>query len=120
MDLENLIEPLYFGGASTCTPAIYNNRLYIGISGGSAFGEDGASILVADINPENGAMSKAYLVPTKTDFGYCQTSGLIINGYEDETGYVYVYFLVNSAKGSLYMVKDKPGMTEADPESGLL
>ena len=48
--------------------------------------------------PENGAMSKAYLVPTKTDFGYCQTSGLIINGYEDETGYVYVYFLVNSAK----------------------
>ena len=120
VDLENLIEPLYFGGASTCTPAIYNNRLYIGISGGSAFGEDGASILVADINPENGAMSKAYLVPTKTDFGYCQTSGLIINGYEDETGYVYVYFLVNSAKGSLYMVKDKPGMTEADPESGLL
>lgn len=120
VDLDNLIEPLYFGGASTCTPAIYNNRLYIGISGGSAFGEDGASILVADINPENGAMSKAYLVPTKTDFGYCQTSGLIINGYEDETGYVYVYFLVNSAKGSLYMVKDKPGMTEADPESGLL
>lgn len=119
VDLDNLIEPLYFGGASTCTPAIYNNRLYIGISGGSAFGEDGASILVADINPENGAMSKAYLVPTKTDFGYCQTSGLIINGYEDETGYVYVYFLVNSAKGSLYMVKDKPGMTEADPESGL-
>ena len=34
VDLENLIEPLYFGGASTCTPAIYNNRLYIGISGG--------------------------------------------------------------------------------------
>ena len=64
-------------------------------------------------------MSKAYLVPTKSDFGYCQTSGLIINGYEEETGYVYVYFLVNSAKGSLYMVKDKPGMTEADPESGL-
>ena len=119
VDLDNLIEPLYYGGASTCTPAIYNNRLYIGISGGSGFGEDGASILVADINPETGAMSKAYLVPTKSDFAYCQTSGLIINGYEEETGYVYVYFLVNSAKGSLYMVKDKPGMTEADPESGL-
>ena len=118
VDLDNLIEPLYFGGASTCTPAVYNNRLYIGISSGSEFGEDGAAILVVDINPANGAMTKAYLVPTKTDFGYCQTSGLIINGYEDEDGYVYVYFLVNSAKGSLYMVKDKPGMTAPDPESG--
>lgn len=119
VDLDNLIEPLYFGGASTCTPAIYNNRLYIGISSGSEFGEDGAAILVVDINPTTGAMTKAYLVPTKSDFGYCQTSGLIINGYEDEDGYVYVYFLVNSAKGSLYMVKDKPGMTEPDKESGL-
>lgn len=119
VDLDNLIEPLYYGGQSTCTPAVYNNRLYIGISSGSTFGEDGAAILVADINPENGAMTKAYLVPTKSDFAYCQTSGLIINGYEDEDGYVYVYFLVNSAKGSLYMVKDKPGMTAPDPESGL-
>lgn len=119
VDLDNLIEPLYFGSESSCTPAIYNNRLYIGISGGNVFGEDGASILVADINPETGAMTKSYLVPTPTDFGYCQTSGLIINGYEDENGYVYVYFLVNNAKGALYMVKDKPGMTEADPESGL-
>ena len=119
VDLDNLIEPLYYGGQSTFIPAVYNNRLYIGISSGSTFGEDGAAILVADINPENGAMTKAYLVPTKSDFAYCQTSGLIINGYEDEDGYVYVYFLVNSAKGSLYMVKDKPGMTAPDPESGL-
>ena len=119
VDTEHMIEPLYFGGASTCTPAIYNNRLYIGISGGSAFGEDGASILVADINPDTGVMTKAYLVPTPTDFGYCQTSGLIVKGYEKESGYVYVYFLCNNAKGALYMVKDKPGLTSAEPESGL-
>ena len=119
LDLENTIEPLYFGGSSTGTPAIYNNRIYLGISSGSTFGEDGAAILVANIDAENGALSKAYLVPTRSDFGYCQTSGLIINGYEGEGGYVYVYFLVNSAKGSLYMVKDKPGMTEPDKDSGL-
>ena len=119
LDLENTIEPLYFGGSSTGTPAIYNNRIYLGISSGSTFGEDGAAILVANIDAENGALSKAYLVPTRSDFGYCQTSGLIINGYEGDGGYVYVYFLVNSAKGSLYMVKDKPGMTEPDKDSGL-
>ncbi len=120
VDLDKPIEPLHFGGASTCTPAIYNNRLYIGISGGSAFGEDGASILVADINPETGAMSKAYLVPTGTDFSYCQSSGVIVNGYEKEDGFVYVYFLCNNAKGALYMVKDKPGITKPEPETGLL
>ncbi len=119
VDLEHLIEPLKFAGESTCTPAIYNNRLYIGISGGSSAGEDGASILVADINPDTGSMKQAYLVPTKTDFGYCKTSGLIINGYEQEDGYVYIYFLCNNAKGDLYMVKDKPGITSPLPESGL-
>lgn len=119
VDLDHLIDPLKFSGESTCTPAIYNNRLYIGISGGSSAGEDGSSILVADINPDTGSMKTAYLVPTKTDFGYCKTSGLIINGYEQEDGYVYVYFLCNNAKGDLYMVKDKPGVTSPLPESGL-
>lgn len=119
LDLENTIEPLYFGGSSAGTPAIYNNRIYLGISSGSTFGEDGAAILVANIDKTNGALSKAYLVPTKSDFNYCQTSGLISNAYEDEDGYVYVYFLVNSARGALYMVKDKAGMTEPDKDSGL-
>lgn len=115
LDMENLIEPLYFGGASTSTPAIYNNRVYIGISNGGNFGVEGYGILVGDINPETGAMSAAYVVPTD---GYPQTSGLIVNGYEEEDGYVYVYFLTNSAHGTLYMVKDKAGMTEADSATG--
>ena len=117
VDTENLIEPLFLGSSttSTSTPAVYNNRLYIGISNGGNFGTEGYAILVADIDEETGALSVAYLVPTD---GYCQTSGLIVKGYEKETGYVYVYFLANSAHGTLYMIKDAPGMKEADPESG--
>ena len=117
VDTENLIEPLFLGSSttSTSTPAVYNNRLYIGISNGGNFGTEGFAILVADIDEETGALSVAYLVPTD---GYCQTSGLIVKGYEKETGYVYVYFLANSAHGTLYMIKDAPGMKEADPESG--
>ncbi|MGO5548489.1 cadherin-like beta sandwich domain-containing protein [Lachnospiraceae bacterium LCP19S3_B12] len=116
LDTENLIEPLYFGGASTSTPAVYNNRVYIGYSGGESFGAEGYGILVGSIDPDTGAMSAAYVVPTD---GYPQTSGLITKGYEEETGYVYVYFLTNSAHGTLYMIKDKAGMTEADPASGV-
>ena len=115
LDLENLIEPLYFGGQSSSTPAIYNNRIYIGTSNGGNFGVEGYGILVGDINPETGAMSVAYVVPTD---GYPQTSGLISTGYEEENGYVYVYFLSNSAHGTLYMVKDKAGLTSADPATG--
>ena len=116
LDTENLINPLPIGVQSTSTPAIYNNRLYVGINGGEMFGVEGNAILVADIDPKTGAMTPAYAVPTD---GYCQTSGLIITGYEKEDGYVYVYFLANSAHGQLYMIKDKAGLKEADPASGL-
>lgn len=115
LDTENLIEPLAMGIQSTSTPAIYNNRIYVGTNAGSMFGVEGNAIVVVDIDPVTGAMTPAYAVPTD---GYCQTSGLITTAYEAETGYVYVYFLANSAHGTLYMIKDKAGLKEADPASG--
>ena len=117
LDTQNLITPLKFGGASTSTPAVYNNRLYIGLTHGQNFGTEGFEILVADIQPSTGAMTTAYTLETD---GYVQTSGLICNAYEEENGYVYVYFLANSPHGTLYMIKDKAGLKEADPESGAL
>ena len=116
LDLENTIEPLALGAQCTGTPVIYNNRFYIGLSSGKTFGVESYAILVGDIDPDTGALSGAYAVPTD---GYVQTSGLLSNGYEEETGYVYVYFAANSGQGNIYMIKDKAGMTEADPESGL-
>ena len=115
LDTEHLIAPLKFGGASTSTPAIYNNRLYIGLTHGQNFGSEGFEILVADIDTATGALSTAYTVETD---GYVQTSGLISTAYEKEDGYVYVYFLANSPHGTMYLIKDKAGMTEADPASG--
>ena len=113
LDLENLIAPLELGGASVSTPVIYNNRLYIGWSTGG-FGSKGA-LKVIKIDPESGAMSEAYSVSTNS---YCQSSGVVTTAYEEETGYVYVYFMENSSKGSMYMIKDSADMTEPDPESG--
>lgn len=113
LDLENRIAPLELGGASVSTPVIYNNRLYIGWSAGG-FGSKGA-LKVIKIDPESGAMSEAYSVSTNS---YCQSSGVVTTAYEEETGYVYVYFMENSSKGSMYMIKDSADMTEADPESG--
>ena len=115
LDLEHLITPLDLGGASTSTPVIYNNRLYIGWSGGSNVGSGETGLRVIKIDPETGVMTEAYAVPTKA---YCQTSGVISTAYEESTGYVYVYFMENSPYGSLYMIKDSADMTEADPESG--
>lgn len=60
-------------------------------------------------------MSEAYSVSTNS---YCQSSGVVTTAYEEETGYVYVYFMENSSKGSMYMIKDSADMTEPDPESG--
>lgn len=117
IDTENTIEPLYLGGRSTNTPVIYNNRLYFACADGAVGPYKDAGIYVVDINPATGAMSLAYSVPTE---GNCQASGILSTAYFNETGYVYVYFTCNVSSGSIYMVKDKAGMTEADPASGVL
>ena len=63
LDTENLIEPLAMGIQSTSTPAIYNNRIYVGTNAGSMFGVEGNAIVVVDIDPVTGAMTPAYAVP---------------------------------------------------------
>lgn len=90
---------------STCTPVIYNGRAYVGVSGSSQFGMySGHNITVLDLTE----WEIAYTVPVK---GYPQTSGLLTNGYEDEDGYVYVYFIANYTPGQIRVIKDKPGVT---------
>ena len=90
---------------STSTPVVYNGRAYIGVSGTSQFTQySGHNITVIDLKD----FKIAYSVPTK---GYPQTSGLLTNAYEDEDGYVYVYFIDNYTPGQLRIIKDKPGVT---------
>ena len=94
---------LALGGMSTSTPAVYNGRAYVGVSGKGQFVPySGHSIKVIDLS---GAMSIAYFVETQ---GYPQTSGLLTTAYE-ETSAVYVYFFDNYTPGKLRVLRDSTG-----------
>lgn len=93
---------------STSTPVVYKGRAYIGVSGTGQFtAYSGHNITVIDL--ENWKI--AYSVPTQ---GYPQTSGLLTTAYEQDPGYVYVYFIDNYTPGTLRVLRDKAGQTEAD------
>ena len=93
---------------STSTPVVYNGRAYIGVSGTGQFtAYSGHNITVIDLKN----WKIAYSVPTQ---GYPQTSGMLTTAYEQENGYVYVYFIDNYTPGTLRVLRDKVGQTEAD------
>lgn len=92
---------------STSTPVIHNGRAYIGVCGTVQFNMySGHNITVIDLN----SMSIAYRVETK---GYPQTSGLLTTAYDTGDGTVYVYFIDNYTPGTVRVLKDKPGQTQA-------
>ena len=93
---------------STSTPVVYKGRAYIGVAGSGQFkAYSGHNITVIDLK----SFTVAYYVPTQ---GYPQTSGLLTTAYENEDGYVYVYFFDNFTPGKLRVLRDKAGMTEVD------
>lgn len=98
------MKELDLGGMSTSTPAIYNGRAYVGVSGPGQFTKyNGHNISVIDLSSWKVAY-KAYTM------GYPQTSGLVYTGAKD--GYTYVYFFENMTPGKLRYIKDKAGVTE--------
>ena len=93
---------------STSTPVVYNGRAYIGVSGTGQFtAYSGHNITVIDL----ANWKIAYSVETQ---GYPQTSGLLTTAYEQDPGYVYVYFIDNYTPGTFRVLRDKPGQTKAD------
>lgn len=93
---------------STCSPTVYNGRAYVGVSGAGQFSSySGHNITVIDLNKK----AIAYSVKTQ---GYPQTSGLLSTAYEEESGYVYIYFFDNMTPGKLRVLRDKAGQTSAD------
>lgn len=105
VELENGV-----GGVpmSTCSPVIYNGRAYVGVSGAGQFSQySGHNISVIDLE----IRSRAYSVQTQ---GYPQTSGLMTTAYEEETGYVYIYFFDNMTPGKLRVLRDREGQDNAD------
>ena len=93
---------------STCTPSVYNGRIYIGVSGTSQFGaKSGHAIAVYDLNGD-GSMTKAYAYGI---IGYPQTSAMVSTAYSAEDGSVYIYLPYNYTPGGISVLKDKPGQT---------
>lgn len=104
-------------GYCTSTPAVYNGRAYVGVSGVGAFTSySGSGIVVIDL----ASMSVAYAINTR---GTPQGSGLVSTAHLDaphlnpqtgqmETGFVYVYFSENTSPGNLSYIVDKPGLTQ--------
>lgn len=93
---------------STSSPVVYNGRAYVGVSGSAQFGAySGHNITVIDLNKK----SIAYRAETQ---GYPQTSGLLTTAYEEESGYVYIYFFDNMTPGKLRVLRDKAGQTSVD------
>ncbi len=94
--------------ASTSAPVIYNGRAYIGVCGTSQFSAySGHNITVIDLD----SWSIADTVPTQ---GYPQTSGLLSTAYENDTEYVYIYFVENQSPGKVRVIRDRTGLTEMD------
>ena len=93
---------------STCTPSVYNGRIYIGVAGTSQFGANsGHGIAVYNLNSD-GSMTQAYVYAI---VGYPQTSAMVTTAYAAEDGYVYIYLPYNYTPGGISVLKDKPGQT---------
>ena len=101
---------------STCTPSVYNGRIYIGVSGDSQFGaSSGHGIAVYSLEGD-GTMTQAYVYDI---VGYPQTSAMVSVGYvTDEDDSVYIYLPYNYTPGGISVLKDKPGQTQPVTTTG--
>lgn len=94
----------------TSTPAVYNGRIYIGVSGDAQFGANtGHGISVYSFDKESGVMAKAYTYEMPA---YPQTSAMVTTAYAGNDGYVYIYLPYNGQPGGISVLKDKAGQTE--------
>ncbi|MFA8300348.1 MAG: DUF5074 domain-containing protein [Hyphomicrobiales bacterium] len=99
------IKSLYIG-ASTCSPVIYNGRVYVA-SGTMTSG--GGGINVIDAND----LTLIYKAQEDAMF---QSSGMLTTAYatEENNNKVYVYFLPNGMDSKILMLTDFEGNTTAD------
>lgn len=93
----------------TSTPAIWNNRLYIGsLADGYGY-----------INVMNAADLSPYYRVSTGQYKEVKSTPLISTGYatEENKQTVYVYFTCNALPGGIYMIKDCEGAKEASLET---
>ncbi len=103
---------------STCTPSVYNGRIYLGVSGNKGqFSQNGGHCIeVINLDVETGEMSYAYSYGI---VGYPQTSAMVSTAYQDKDfdgdgqadGYVFIYLPYNYTPGGVSVLMDRPGQT---------
>jgi outer membrane protein assembly factor BamB len=84
-------------GPSCSTPAVFGSRIYVG--DGISYSTDGKHFHCLD------ALTGEEIWSFTTEGGV-QSSPVISTYYHEETGRSYIYFTVNSDKGTLYCIND--------------
>ncbi len=87
-------------GKSTCTPTVYNGRVYVGTGTFTGSGD------VYCLNEEDLSVIWKY-----TPNGGIQGSPAISTAYDDGDGEVYIYFTTNILDARVYCLKDYTGNT---------
>ncbi|NOQ48785.1 MAG: PQQ-binding-like beta-propeller repeat protein, partial [Methanococcoides sp.] len=90
-------------GKSTCTPTVYNGRVYVGTGTFTGSGD------VYCLNEEDLSVIWKY-----TPNGGIQGSPVISTAYDDGDGEVYIYFTTNVKDARVYCLKDYTGNTEPE------
>lgn len=89
-------------GLSTCTPAVYDGKVYVGT--GEILASDMGTGLYC-LNESNGEVLWNYVdtvARDPTSFGIIQSSVVISTYYDNGDGEVYIYFTTNVLYGSVY------------------
>ena len=109
---------LKLGGAVFGTPLVYNNRVYVGSASKDKYGvvQGPYYLNVVQIDETAGSLTLAYQM--ETEYG-AKGPGTLTTAYEQQDGYVYVYFTTDSPNGMLYLLKDKAGADAPGEGSGL-
>ncbi|WP_135609492.1 PQQ-binding-like beta-propeller repeat protein [Methanococcoides sp. AM1] len=90
-------------GKSTCTPTVYNGRVYVGTGTFTGSGD------VYCLNEADLSQIWKY-----TPNGGVQGSPVISTAYDDGDGEVYIYFTTNIDDARVYCLKDYTGNTEPE------
>lgn len=98
------VKKLSLGGASTSTPVIYEDRLYVGVQGDSI---STGYIKVIDKNSFN-------VIYSAQTNGYPQGNFLLSDFYVNDTGNIYIYFTCNCPPGGLFVLCDSVNNKTAD------
>ena len=105
------------GGTIYGTPLVYQGRIYLGTASKDAYDVVLAPyyLNVVEVDAQGG-LSLAY----RMEIQYCpKGTGTLTTAYVAQDGYVYVYFTTDSNNGSMYLLKDKAGLTQPGEGSGL-